>query len=86
MISSLLSLKYVDEVNNFIGIIIGQFACYCQGKEKPPVQDNPLYDLDNVILISHMGWKGLDTRKRLVDILAANIKGYEKGEPINRII
>ena len=34
----------------------------------------------------HMGWKGLETRKRLVDILAANIKGYEKGEPINRII
>ena len=61
MISSLLSLKYVDEVNNFIGIIIGQFVCYCQGKEKPPVQDNPLYDLNN-------------------------IKGYETGEPINRII
>ena len=52
----------------------------------PPVQDNPLYDLDNVILTPHMGWKGLETRKRLVDILAANIQAYEKGEPINRII
>lgn len=53
---------------------------------EPPVQDNPLYDLDNVVLTPHMGWKGLETRKRLVDILAANIKGYENGEPINRII
>ncbi len=53
---------------------------------EPPVQNNPLYDLDNVILTPHMGWKGLETRKRLVDILAANIKAYEKGEPINRII
>ena len=53
---------------------------------EPPVQDNPLYDLDNVVLTPHMGWKGFETRKRLVDILAANIKGYENGEPINRII
>lgn len=53
---------------------------------EPPVQDNPLYDLDNVVLTPHMGWKGLETRKRLVDILAANIKGYENGEPINRIV
>lgn len=52
----------------------------------PPVQDNPLYDLDNVILTPHMGWKSLETRKHLVDILAANIKAYEKGKPINRII
>lgn len=53
---------------------------------EPPVQDNPLYDLDNVVLTPHMGWKGLETRQRLVSILADNIKAYEKGEPINRII
>lgn len=52
---------------------------------EPPVQDNPLYDLDNVVLTPHMGWKGLETRQRLVSILADNIKAYMNGDPINRV-
>ena len=50
---------------------------------EPPVSDNPLYTLDNVILTPHMGWKGLETRKRLVSILAGNVKAYFEGAPVN---
>jgi len=50
---------------------------------EPPVADNPLYTLDNVILTPHMGWKGLETRQRLVSILDGNIKAYLNGSPIN---
>ena len=53
---------------------------------EPPVQTNPLYELENVILTPHMGWKGLETRQRLVAILADNIKAYEAGTPINRVL
>ena len=45
--------------------------------------DNPLYTLDNVILTPHMGWKGLETRQRLVSILAGNVKGFLEGKPVN---
>lgn len=50
---------------------------------EPPAADNPLYSMDNVILTPHMGWKGLETRKRLVSILAGNIQSYFEGSPQN---
>ena len=50
---------------------------------EPPLPENPLYTMDNVILTPHMGWKGLETRKRLVSILAGNIEAYFQGMPVN---
>lgn len=50
---------------------------------EPPSEGNPLYTLDNVILTPHMGWKGLETRQRLVNLLAGNIKAFREGTPIN---
>ena len=50
---------------------------------EPPADDNPLYQMENVILTPHMGWRGLETRQRLVSILADDIKNYLNGTPIN---
>ncbi len=50
---------------------------------EPPAPDSPLYTLDNVILTPHMGWKGLETRERLVSILAGNIRAFFDGNPVN---
>ena len=50
---------------------------------EPPVEDSPLYKLDNVIITPHMGWKGLETRQRLVGIICDNVQAFLKGEPIN---
>ena len=50
---------------------------------EPLAEDSPLYTLDNVIITPHMGWKGLETRQRLVGIIRDNVQAFFKGEPIN---
>ena len=50
---------------------------------EPPAADNPLYDMDNVIITPHMGWKGMETRQRLVSIIADDIHGFFAGAPVN---
>ena len=50
---------------------------------EPPVEDNPLYTLENVVLTPHMGWKGQETRQRMVDIVAEDINGFFAGTPVN---
>jgi len=50
---------------------------------EPPANDSPLYQLENVILTPHIGWKRLETRQRLMDIVTANLDAFAKGNPIN---
>ena len=52
---------------------------------EPPSEDNPLYTMDNVILTPHMGWKGYETRQRLLSIISDDIHGFFAGKPINVI-
>lgn len=50
---------------------------------EPMASDNELYLLDNVILTPHMGWKGLETRQRMLKIMVDDVKAYVEGNPIN---
>lgn len=50
---------------------------------EPPAEDSPLYTLDNVIITPHMGWKGFETRQRLVGIISDDIHGFFEGKPVN---
>lgn len=50
---------------------------------EPPELNNPLFSMQNVILTPHIGWKCLESRQRLIDILAQNINSFIEGKPIN---
>ena len=63
------------------GVIAG--AALDVQETEPPAEDNPLYTMENVILTPHMGWKGLETRQRLLSLLKKNIDAYLDGHPIN---
>lgn len=55
-------------------------------QEVEPLEDSsPLYTMDNVIITPHMGWRGLETRQRLVSLIKDNISAFSKGQPINRV-
>lgn len=50
---------------------------------EPPVADSPLYTMEHVILTPHMSWKGLETRQRLVQIIAEDVRHFFDGDPVN---
>lgn len=50
---------------------------------EPPPRDSPLYVLDKVILTPHIGWKKVETRQRLMGLVAANVTAFLDGKPIN---
>ncbi len=52
---------------------------------EPPPPDSPLYDMPQVILTPHIGWKPLEARQRLIGILADNIQAFLNGAPINTV-
>ena len=55
-------------------------------QEVEPLDDaSPLYTMDNVIITPHMGWRGLETRRRLVSIIRDNIRAFSDGQPIHRV-
>lgn len=50
---------------------------------EPPPDEADIWDLDNVFMSPHIGWRRLETRQRLVDMTCDNVEAYIQGNVIN---
>ncbi len=75
-------IKERDLINALHNKQIAGAALDVQDPE-PPALNNPLFTMDNVILTPHIGWKCLETRQRLIQLVATNIEHFYQGRPIN---
>lgn len=50
---------------------------------EPPAADNPLLTAKNCLITPHIAWASKAARTRLLNVVAANIKGFLNGEPQN---
>ena len=52
---------------------------------EPMAEDCPLLGAPNCIITPHIAWAGVETRRRLMGIVAENIRCFLAGKPINRV-
>lgn len=50
---------------------------------EPMLEDNPLRTANNCVFTPHIAWASLAARRRLMNIVAANISSFLNGSPIN---
>lgn len=56
-------------------------------KEEPPVNGNPLLDYPhpNLLITPHSAWASVESRQRMINLLADNIRNFLQNKPFNQI-
>lgn len=51
--------------------------------QEPMLADNPLLTAPNCVITPHIAWASLAARRRLMEVVAANLAAFKAGNPIN---
>ncbi|HSV96142.1 MAG TPA: D-2-hydroxyacid dehydrogenase [Spirochaetota bacterium] len=54
-------------------------------EQEPPPGNEPLLSAPNCIITPHIAWASVESRRRLIDEVAANIGAFLRGEARNRV-
>lgn len=75
----------IDEYALASALKSGRIKASCHDViEVEPMSENcPLFGLENCYITPHVAWAGKETRQRLVNIAAENVKKYIEGNPQN---
>lgn len=50
---------------------------------EPPRDGSPLLEAKNTVITPHVAWAPFETRRRLLDVVAENVRAYLSGKPQN---
>lgn len=64
--------------------LLGGYGCDVVCVE-PMLPDNPLLGAPNCVITPHIAWTPVETRIRLIDMAAKNLKAFLDGAPINKV-
>ena len=75
----------VDEEAVATALHEGSLGAYCADvmAQEPPSKENPLFGEPNAYLTPHIAWATYEARERLNKQVAANVKAFLEGNPIN---
>ena len=75
----------VDEAAVAKALHEGKLGSYCADvmEQEPPSKDNPLFAEPNAYITPHLAWATYEARERLNKQVAANVKAFIEGHPIN---
>ncbi len=54
--------------------------------DEPPKADNPLVEAKNCIITPHNAWASFEARKRLMGLLADNLRAFQEGRELNVVV
>lgn len=75
----------VDELAVYNALVSGRIAGYaCDVLTVEPMDKTcPLLNAPNILFTPHIAWAGTETRIRLLDVVAENLKAFLSGKPQN---
>ena len=55
-------------------------------EKEPPEDDCPLLGLENCVITPHIAFTPIETREKIIDLLAENLRSFQEGGRFNRIV
>lgn len=79
--------KLVDENAIAAALAEGRLGAYCCDvlSQEPPAANNPILSAPNAFVTPHVAWATPEARRRILHMIAGNIKAFLTGKAVNTV-